>query len=852
MTPTGRDDATAPGRQSRPAAVPEGIASKSEIPPRVPHRVARPRLDALLSNATEARVTLVSGYAGCGKTTAVREWVVGTGTRTAWVTLDSTDDHPVRFWNYTLAAIETAAPGASGAAIDMLSETGGLDDAFIGALLNEVGRLGEPLALVIDDLHVVHDRRVFERLAYLVDRAPERLRVVLISRSQPSLPLGRWRVRGELFELSETELSFRPEEAAAFLSTFDGLHLNDADVELLARRTEGWAVGLQLAALSMQSSDDSSAFIRHFAGGDGQVAEFLVDEVLGAQSPAIRDFVSAMSVVERFNADLGRALSGRADAVAVLRQLESDRLFVVALDSERVWFRYHQLFRELLVADLERRDPGRRRALHLVAAQWFAAAGDTRVAVGHLLRAGDTEQAFELAMAPAPIVDGRRFHQGDWIDLFSPAFVTADPERMARFALALGAGSHFADAEAWLERAEAAMERGEQQSPNFREKLVAMRSMLHAVRGDAEGAIRVGAPLLPALGDRLTEDIALERFPIHLARSYLLLDDVDAADATVEIVASHRGISEIVTFILVPALRANVAVVAGELGEAESLATHALRGAETLQLPSHYGTLDARLARGTVHVEREQLATGEAEFHELLNLAVDVDSIPYATLGELGLAWVAWARGNTADAIAHIARARETASRSSGAVLRRRVDVFDARIAVAIGDDARAATLVSRLPDGVERGLLRARVELATDLSAVKERLDSLPATRLRDRIVTALLLSRVAQEVSEKDRHRATAVELAAPAGFRRVFAEEGAPFPSSSPGEVGVASLFSGREWAVLRHLPGPMSNAEIASELFISSNTLKTHVRRVYRKLNARSRDEAVANARRMGLL
>jgi ATP/maltotriose-dependent transcriptional regulator MalT len=269
-------------------------------------------------------------------------------------------------------------------------------------------------------------------------------------------------------------------------------------------------------------------------------------------------------------------------------------------------------------------------------------------------------------------------------------------------------------------------------------------------------------------------------------------------------------------------------------------------------MPRHYGTLDARLARATVLVERAELAAGEADLRELLDLAVEVDSIPYGTLGELGLAWIAWGRGNTGDALACIAAARETASRSRGAVLQRRVDAMEARIHLAIGDRSRAEMLVSRLPDGVEQGLLRARIELSTDPPAARERLESLHMTRLRDRIVTELLLSRAAPDVSQNERHRAMAVELAAPAGFIRVFAEEGAPFPSSSPGAARVADSFSDRELAVLRHLAGPLSNAEIAHELFISPNTLKTHMRRVYRKLDARTRREAVANARRMKLL
>jgi LuxR family maltose regulon positive regulatory protein len=737
-------------------------------------------------------------------------------------------------------------------AIELLSGTSGVNDAFVAALLHEVMRLGEPLTLVIDDLHAVHDPRVLERLAYLVEHAPEVLRVVLISRARPALPLNRWRARGELSELSEAELSFRAEEAAAFMSTFDELQLDDADVEVLTQRTEGWAVGLQLAALSLRTSRDRSAFIRRFAGDNGPVAAYLVAEVLDAQAPAIRDFLAATSVVERFNAELCQLLTGRFDAQEVLRQLESDRLFVVALDSRREWFRYHQLFRELLVGDLELRDPGRVRDLHDIAAHWFFVAGDTRVAVSHLLSGGQAEEAFELAMAPTPTVDGRRFHQSEWLDLFSPAFVTASPERMARFAVALATGANYADAEVWIERAEAAIEGRESQPPGLREKLFVMRSQLDALRGDAERAVRVGAPLLSVAADRVTEDVVFERLPGNLARSYLLIDDFAAAASTVEALASLEGTSEIVATILVPALRANVAVVDGRLSEAESLATAALLGAATVQMPRHYGTLDARLARATVLIERDELAAGEADLRELLDLAVEVDSIPYGTLGELGLAWIAWGRGNTGDALAGIAAARETASRSRGAVLQRRVDAIEARIHLAIGDRSRAEKLVFRLPDGVERELLRARIELSRDPRAARRRLESLPTTRLRDRIVTELLLSRAAQEVSESERRRARAVELAAPAGFIRVFAEEGAPFPSSSPGGVRVADSFSDRELAVLRHLATPMSNAEIAHELFISPNTLKTHVRRVYRKLDARSRGEAVANARRMKLL
>jgi len=836
---TGRDEH--PGPVLRPPVV----ASKVAVPPPRDRVVARPRLDPLLAPPGRC-VTLVVANAGWGKTSAVHDRVTRTRSRVAWLTLDRSDDEPTRFWSQVLYATSTVAPTVASGAARTLFESEGGTDGFVGALVNDLARLDVDVTLVIDDVHVLDDAHVLERLAYLVEHAPPQLSVVLAGRERPRLPTARWRARGLTREVSERDLAFSAEEAAAFLTTFDGIAPTDETVAALTAQTEGWPMGLQLAALSLQRRSGADPALA-VEVGVARAARFLIHEVVRREPGELRDFLYATSVVEILNAELADALTGRHGATATLRTLEDRRLFVVALDNRREWFRYHHLFREALLDELAVRDEPRLRRLHAVAARWFAAAGDIRLAVGHLLAAGENDEAFELAVRSTPRAGLSRRHQ-DWLGLVPLDDVAGDPERMARFALALGLRQSYVEGEVWLTRAEEASRSRSDLPPGFAQRLVALRGQLYALRGDARRALDKVAELGP-VGDAATTDPAFERLPVIMARAHLLLGDVTAARALVEPLASGSRISAPLALVVVPAVQATIAVAEGKLGEGLALATLALRRARP-GTPD-FGALDALLARATVFIERDQPGAAQADLAELEPLADDFDSIVHATLGALSLARLALARDDVVGATAGVARARHRALRSGGDVLPGRVDALEALVCIRRGDLSRASALTAQLPLGVERTFLEIRLDLERRPSVARARLGELRVSTVRDRIVRQLLLARASSNAVAAERHRTSAATLAQPEGFALVFAEEDAPVPARA-GDAPAHDALSERELAVLRQLGTPASNSGIARELFISSNTLKTHLRSIYRKLGVASREQAVERARARGLL
>ncbi len=812
--------------------------------------VPRPRLDPLLAPTDSRPVTLVTAAAGWGKTTAVRDWLTRAPSAAAWLTVDAADDHLLGFWRHAFSSVGAVLPGAGRSGPETSRAAVASDDVLVPALLNAVGHTAVHPIVVIDDLHLIEDRRVHVSLEQLVERAPGMLHLVLVGRRRPALPVGRWRARGVAGEVSEADLAFRRDEAAALLSTFEGLDLDTDIAAWLLDRTEGWSMGLVRVARSLRALQGTPDRQQRAAASTSAVAEYLMREVVDRQSRDIQDFVRATCVVERLNAVLCRELTSRADAQAMLREMEDDNL-LVALDNRREWFRYRELLRDVVVTDLERRNPMRLRRLHATAGRWFAAEGDVRLAIAHMLAAGDTTQAFDLAVAAAEAASLQN-DPGDWLHAIPPSFVANDPERMARFVVALTLASDFEGAETWLRRAEAQLDT--EDLTLQRRRLASMRHQVSALRGDAEGALRDIPPLRQIDADLERDDIVFERLPVNIARSHLVLGEVEAARAMVDLLAAHHNLSEVASLVVVPALRANVEVARGTLSEASRLAERALRHAGLLT-PRHFGTLDARLALAAVHLERDQLEAAGIELDRLHELAARLDSTLHASFAELGRVRLAWRRGDFDRAFRHLAEARRCAERSGGPALPHRVDALEAQVRLAAGDRERAAALTASLPESSERALLELRLLADTDRDLAHLRLASLHLSTLRERIVRELLLARTSRTAAASDRHVRRAMELAEPEGFVLVFFEERAqimPPTPPEPPELEAAAPLSGRQLVVLQRLAGPASNAQIAADLFISKNTLKTHLRSIYRKLGVQSRADAVETARRQDLI
>ncbi|MEA2545264.1 MAG: hypothetical protein QOI09_537, partial [Chloroflexota bacterium] len=352
------------------------LETKFHLPIAHGRLVPRARLSEQIARAASAPLTLVSAPAGFGKTTVMAELASRSdGARIAWLSLDAGDNDPVTFWTYVIEAIDRAAPGLVGGARSSLTGAQISVDAVVTMLLNGLAAADADVVLVLDDLHVIDSPAIHEQLSYFLEHLPARGHVVLGTRADPAIPLARLRARGGLIEIRASDLRFSPAEAERYLATMD-LVLPDGDVATLEGRTEGWIAALQLAALSLQGRSDTTAFINAFAGDDRHILDYLVEEVLRRQPARIRDFLLKTSILSRFTGSLADAVTAGDGGAATIEALDRGNLFVVALDSQRRWYRYHHLFGGVLQAHLTAEMPSDVPILHRRASDWFEEHGD--------------------------------------------------------------------------------------------------------------------------------------------------------------------------------------------------------------------------------------------------------------------------------------------------------------------------------------------------------------------------------------------------------------------------------------------------------------------------------------------
>src|SRR2546421_6303075 len=440
------------------------LATKLYIPPLRPHVVSRPRLLERLNEGLHRNLTLISAPAGFGKTTLVSAWVAlieRPGARTAWLSLDEGDNDPARFLAYLVAALQTIAAHIGEGVLGMLqSSQPPPPEEMLTALLNEITTLPDNFVLVLDDYHVIDAKPVDMALTYLVEHLSPQMHLVIATREDPQLPLARLRARSHLTEVRAADLRFTASEAAAFLNQVMGLSLSAADIAALEDHTEGWIAGLQLAALSMQGHQDVPGFIRAFAGDHRYIVDYLVEEVLQHQPEPVRSFLRQTAILDRLNGPLCDAVTGQEEGNARLEALERGNFFVVALDDQRHWYRYHHLFAEVLSAHLMAEQPDQVSTLHRRASEWYEQNGSATDAIRHALAARDFARAAGLVELAVPAM--RRSRQETtvlgWLKALPDQLVRARPVLSVHYAGTLlrsgeleGVEARLRDAERWLD-----------------------------------------------------------------------------------------------------------------------------------------------------------------------------------------------------------------------------------------------------------------------------------------------------------------------------------------------------------------------------------------------------------------
>jgi LuxR family transcriptional regulator, maltose regulon positive regulatory protein len=864
--------------------------------------VSRPALFARLTGA--GRVTVLSAPAGSGKTVLLRSWIASSGLagRAAWVPVHGAERDPERFLISVADALRATATGS--ALVRPLTAAPDLDGwAIVERLLEDLHSLRDRVWLVIDDLHELRGAHALRQLELLVMRAPAELQFVFASRRDLQLGLHRLRLDGELTEIRAADLRFTLDESRDLLAA-SGVRVSDSALALLHERTEGWAAGLRLAALSLAGHPDPERFAAGFSGSERTVAEYLLAEVLGRQPRQVRRLLVRTSVLGRVNGELADRLTGGTGGGRILRELEQANAFVVALDAQRSWFRYHPLFADLL--QLELLDTARQdelAGLHGAAADWFAEHGLAVDAVRHAQEAQDWSLAARTLFDHwfGLVLDGQAATAEELLAGFPAGLITTDAELTALLAAReLNAGS-FADAERNLERAEqrcASVPPGRR--GHLRVALAMLRLTLAELRNDLPAAVEEARLLLePAvtvaaaemgLGEELramallrlgsTEFSAAryEKAERHLEQARTLAHQagrpyLEFASlvrwATVEIVRSFALVLEPSTQAIELARQhgwtddplAGEAYLAlgaaliwrGRLEEAEPWIQRAERTVREEAAPAaglrlHYVRALFELARGRAEDALAALRAAERQAERLLAphpLTGQVRALQLRTLVRMG------ATERVEQALAELdAKERETGEM--------RVTLAALRLAQ---DDPRAAALaLGPVIDGSAPITHRASLSEALLLEAIaRDALgDSSAAGRALERAldiaepdgaILPFLLRPVPGLLESLPRHRTTHASLISdilslPADGRA---------PASSPAEPPKPyEPLSESETRVLRYLPTNLSAREIADELFLSWYTVKTHMRHLYAKLGTHTRHETVDRARALGLL
>jgi LuxR family maltose regulon positive regulatory protein len=426
-------------------------------------RVPRPRLTERLGRGTQSKLTLVSAPAGFGKSTLVAEWLAAApaaGSVAAWLSLDPSDNHPMVFWAHVIVALQKVEPAVGASALSLLEAPGPSIETVLAPLLNDLDLVANDIVLVLDDYHTIDAPEIQVGITFMLEHLPANVHLVITTRADPVLPLARLRARGELVEVRAADLRFTPDEATAYLNGVMTLELTAGDVAKLEERTEGWIAALQLAGLSMQGRDDHAAFIAGFAGDDRYIVDYLVEEVWQRQPDHIRDFLLQTSILARMTGPLCDAVTGQAGGKATLEGLDRRNLFLIPLDDQRRWYRYHHLFGDVLQTRLLDEQPEVVAALHRRAAEWYAQEGEPDEAIRHAIAGGNFGRAADLIelVIPAMGRDRREATVRRWLDAIPDEVVRARPVLSDGYAASLlvrgetdGVAGRLADAERWLQ-----------------------------------------------------------------------------------------------------------------------------------------------------------------------------------------------------------------------------------------------------------------------------------------------------------------------------------------------------------------------------------------------------------------
>ncbi len=872
------------------------LATKLHVPRARPNLVPRPHLTGRLDDGLQSghALSLVCAPAGYGKTTLVTDWLRSIERPVAWLSLDENDNDPVRFLAYLIAALRQIDVGIGKTTEALLHSLQPSPPAMVlTSLINDVTTISAPFILALDDYQTINTLAIHQQLSFVLEHQPPQMHLVILSREDPPLPLARLRARGQVVEIRQNDLRFTAEEAVEFLHTVMGLDIFADEIAVLEHRTEGWPVGLQLAALSLHGETDARSFVQAFAGSNRYVLDYLFEEVLRRQSGDVQDFLLQTAILDQLSAPLCDAVTGRANSQSLLEALEQANLFIVPLDQSRTWYRYHHLFSDMLRHRLRTQKVQPEALLHQRASQWYEAEGSPADAIHHAVAASDWERAARLIsrISRAMLGRGEIVTLLRWCQALPDAVLRAHPMLCRDYSWTLIlAGQHDA-AESYLRY----IEQVAQDDVALLGETFSAQAQIARAKGDYARTIELAQRALSLLPQTYPDPRSLAALTLGLAYSDCgNLMEAEPAFTEADRAAQQAGGSPVQLTAL--AFLSSIQAVRGQLHRAAEMARRALQlGRGTPALASVHSIM------GALCYEWNDLESAAEHAQQAIELSQRGGHLEVLLTAYRGLAWIRQAQGDAAAVSAALQTADDLAREADAPPIARASNAaVHVSIALAQGDLAAAARWADRITadsasyaSGMLYGFAQARLLLArNEKAAAAELLEKLHAEVVKTGRQSAVIDTRVLQALAAPTSAAALtflteALALAQAEGYVRTFVDNGEPMavvlrqaaakgiapdyvakllsafetkaevrPTSPAPSIGAATSLieplSERELEVLQLMAAGLSNHEIADKLIIGVGTVKSHVHSILGKLNARDRTQAVIKAQELKLV